>query len=252
MQKRIFLILALLPCVLKAQFRIDTLTYSNLGDNYGYTLIYSNNEGITKEELYYRDNQLSEVKEFTKDSIKERKIYASEYWELIYPKERDVEEGKVFVYNKKGNQILSGKFVRNVSSSWEFESVSDDTITSETFYLCSYYKNLRAKKCYCQEGYTYMPIGKYTEYYRNGKKSIEGNYDFFDIRTGIWQQFYVNGNLKSEGEYESYNILSNPNGDASVVLKTVYLKNGLWKYYSKNNKIIKEKIYHAKKSKNGE
>lgn len=254
MSREILIIFTLIPCILKSQYRIDTLTYNN---NYGYTLIYSNNGDVIKEEEYGRDNYLRSIKEFTKDSIKERTKFGKDVWELHYSKNGIGVEGNVFVYDNKNRLIVSGKFVRNISSfsldyeGFEATELIDNvpTVTSETFYLCSYYKNLQKKKCYCQEGYSYNPEGEYTEYYRNGKKSMRGNYEFADIKTGIWQHFYFNGNLKSEGEYETYDILSNPTGD-SAVLKTIYRRNGIWKYYSRNKKRIKEKEYRPEKPKN--
>ena len=60
------------------------------------------------------------------------------------------------------------------------------------------------------------------------KIKLVGEYTDGD-KSGIWTEYYENGNIKSNG---SYSILYNENKDE--------LKNGIWKYYDIDKKMIKQ------------
>lgn len=73
------------------------------------------------------------------------------------------------------------------------------------------------------------------------------------VRKGIWEEYYPSGEIKSRGEY--YPILIQKIDTIVEVYQefgvegfkfnrySIYPKNGLWKYYSKDGKLISEILY---------
>jgi antitoxin component YwqK of YwqJK toxin-antitoxin module len=129
--------------------------------------------------------------------------------------------------------------------------------------------------------------GKWNEYYDNGQLKESGKYELkkpfkltqfksnelsvfsdtsitdtvteehiWSVRSGTWTTYYSNGQIKSVGEYypaemlvDSILIVNDTMGNSKMQMcaSPFYFKDGYWKYFSENGKLIREEWYDKTK-----
>lgn len=212
------------------------------------------NHGKKEGKWYKRINGREIVEQYKNDQPVghwEQKTDGQLDWEKDYQSEGTYIE-KHYHYNGK---LASKKEVKNHKLNGEQltyaqtgtllkkEVYIDDQIKS----LEQYYDNGRLETTLKYKNG--KPHGKFTDYHRNGSKSIEGEYDY-GHKTGVWTTYvgekerlysittyrdgvpngkstlyYPNGQIEKEGNYhnDSYD--------------------GIWRYYNDEGKLIKEEHY---------
>lgn len=121
---------------------------------------------------------------------------------------------------------------------------SDDKLNGSYF---EYYPSQSIKKQRFYENDTLQGIA--IDYYENGMIESQGNI-VNGAKSGKWNSYYLNGDLKSEGNYivvntdkVDLNEISEEFYDSWITPNLLLVKDGCWKYYSENGKIIQEDKY---------
>jgi antitoxin component YwqK of YwqJK toxin-antitoxin module len=109
-------------------------------------------------------------------------------------------------------------------------------LNEEASYYWLYNKNFKliVDGAYILEGDKYLPDGKWTEHYENGKVKLTGYYKR-NKPIGTWQEFYQNGKLM---DVYNYAILLD-NGDITSCLS------GSYQEYYQNGKLKINGFYSA-------
>lgn len=94
--------------------------------------------------------------------------------------------------------------------------------------------------------------GTATDYYENGIVESIGNI-VDGAKSGIWVSYYSDGIIKSEGKYtvintdevneEGLNKILQVFFDNWITLNSLEVKDGKWKYFSENGKLLKEEFW---------
>ena len=95
-------------------------------------------------------------------------------------------------------------------------------------------------------------VGKYYEYYDNGKPKIEGQFDEIaeNIRIGIWKIYNENGTIDYTLKYKS-DIQKWENGKLKMAggyffnsEENTWVLDGVWKWYSNDGVLLESKTYN--------
>lgn len=224
------------------------------------TVIYSP-KGFIEYKGQIKDGQKEGlwIKYTSKGKIREKITYLpnNRFKTQVYKyQDSEILEQEYEGYLKTDKQILDGKYLmyfpKGISKEIQYQD-GNRIGQSKTYYAEGGIKR--------EENYALgMLNGKWVEYYVNGKVKESGNFDKGE-RIGKWQEFYENDQLKSEGCYyqshteirysenvvdslkktNTYNNYADETGLSFPII--VYSKDGDWKYYSEQSKLIKEETY---------
>lgn len=123
-----------------------------------------------------------------------------------------------------------------------------DYITKDYYKFSNILRYQYSTPSWCDTCYT----GRYTAYYKNGKKEFEGLYSdtLSNIKVGVWKWYSESGALKEQESYKE-EFLKWPNGEWKITggyyldlyLKK-WLKIGAWNSYDEKGKRLTSIYYH--------
>lgn len=221
----------------------NLVSHKKLNKRFSTKLIfYYENGQIHTEQNYKKGKTVGICTTYYSDGRKKAESESMQYNSSSY---------KLYSYwDSLGNQLVkdgNGKYVTNENGrkkemTWQneccIESVAyyaNGKISSITKYNCSdLLTNTVIKKTWLdeegrksQERIVKDSTDTWTGWYSNGNKKLIHTYLTANenMKNGLWVDYYENGNKSQEGNY----------------IKSK--KEGVWKYYNKNNELIKEEFY---------
>ena len=246
---RVLLFFLFLPLYLFSQVKIDTQKV----DNVYFKIVYKEPDRVAKETLYsVKGSQLYFMRELSGDSILEvqydynlSKPFIS--WKGSYKKRKQGREGNLYHYDSAGNILLRGELSSTLSYLDTVKLFEYSNGILQKSYIKLLYNTINNP--YLAFESNKAILGNYIEYYKNGNKKLEGQYDnsgVVMVRDGVWREYYENGKLKGEGEYKTTLIVPTGDGNFGVEKERIEDKIGTWKYYSEEGELIRSENYSKK------
>lgn len=181
----------------------------------------------------------------------------AKYWDSATNKLNDTYKFENGILTKKKVKVKggwfeeSGSFYTNGYTRKWFNEINvltkESVFKNDNYYTKDYYNYTSKIKAeysttfWCDTCMT----GKYTLYYQNGNKKIEGQYDdtLDDVKIGTWKWYNETGGLEAQELYKS-ELQKWPNGEWKVTGANYYdsslkkwVKIGLWHWYDEKGKL---------------
>ena len=210
MKKIVFLLLAVLPFALFAQYdRINKNHTDEMNRKQGKWVVFDD-MGTKKYEGQFKDNiPFGTFKYFYGDGKQKAVSVFSNNGVTTHTK----------TFHHDGNLMAEGKYVdQKKDSIWHYYSQYDGILLSEEIY------ENKIKK------------GVWRTFYPEQKVAEEMSY-FADQKHGPWVQYYTDGSIKMKGQYKN---------DGKIETKGVYsnsLKEGIWQTFDEEGELLKEETY---------